>query len=250
MSALRHHWLRWTFLCVVGGLVAVIVGVSLFVHPSTAPALITLPKQAGPETSSGAATVDGVWNAGPGSIVGWRAQQVLIGQQSTLIGRTGKVWGSIRIASGSVSQGSFTVDMAAMTSSLSQSTKRSVFDVSAYPTAALVLTSPIELGTIPADGTVEHYQAAGNLTLHGTTRAVTFTLSADRVGSDIDLLADITFPFADWNISVPGAPFLADIQSPATVEVLLHLTQGAGNTPSAQSSASSSSGSLATPPSI
>jgi polyisoprenoid-binding protein YceI len=175
--------------------------------------------------------VDGVWRAGSRSIVGWRAQQVLVGQNSTLTGRTGKVWGSITVAGGTVSGGSFSVDMAALTGNESPTTQRTVFDVSADPTATLVLTSPIALGTVPA-GTVRRYAATGTLALHGVTRAVDFTVSAELAGASIDLLADITLPFGEWNISVQGVPFLADIQSPAVVEVLLDLTQGPGNQPS------------------
>jgi len=65
--------------------------------------------------------------------------------------------------------------------------------------------------------------------VHGSTHAVHFTISAERVGSSISVLADINFPFVDWNISVQGVPFLADIQSPAIVEVLLNLSKGTGN---------------------
>jgi polyisoprenoid-binding protein YceI len=227
----RRRWLRWTAVILLALVVVVVGGTSIYVHLSTAPAALTLPKNAGPEPSgsSDGATVDGVWNAGQGSIVGWRAEQVLIGQQSTLVGRTGRVWGSITISGGTVSQGSFTVDMAALTSGESQSTQRSVFDVSAHPTATLALTGPIALGTIPLDGAVQRYPAAGTLRVHGSTHAVHFTISAERVGSSISVLADINFPFVDWNISVQGVPFLADIQSPAIVEVLLNLSKGTGN---------------------
>ncbi len=201
----------------------------LYVHSITAPAMLTLPRVAGSGTSSGAATVDGVWSVGSGSIVGWRDQQVILGQQSPLVGRTGKVWGSLTIAGGLVTQGSFAANMAALTSSTSKSTQRTVFDVTTYPTAELVLASPIALSSIPADGTVERFPAAGNLTLHGVSHIVRFTASAERAGGDIYVLADITYPYGEWNISAQGVPFLADLQSPATIEVLLYLTQGAGN---------------------
>ncbi len=225
----RHRrWLRWTIGSLVGLLVLVVGGVSLSIHLSTAPSPLALPKDGGSGTAA-AATVDGVWNAGAGSIAGWRLQQIVIGQQSTLVGRTGKVWGSLTVSGGSVSQGTFGVDMTAATSGLSKTSQRSVFDVSAYPTATLTLTSPIEVGTIPTDGTAVRLPASGDLTLHGVTRPVTFTVSAERAGSGIDVLADISFPFADWNISVQGVPWLADLQSPGTIEVLLDLTQGQGN---------------------
>lgn len=208
----------------------VVGGLAIDAHLTTAPALLSLPRVAGANPSGSAgASVDGVWSAGSGSIVGWRAQQVLVGQDSTLTGRTGKVWGSITISGGTVSHGSFSVDMAALTGNESKTTQRTVFDVSADPTATLVLTSPIALGTIPADGTVHRFAATGTLALHGVTRAVRFTASAERAGTSIDVLADITLPFGEWNISVQGVPFLADIQSSAVVEVLLDLTQVAGN---------------------
>lgn len=228
---LRLGWLRWVTGVSVGLLALIVVGTSIYVHVSAVPAMLTLPKSSGPatESSSSAATAEGVWNVGPGSIVGWRVSQIFIGQQLPLVIRTDRVWGSITVAHGSVSQGSFTVDMAAVTSSLSQTTRRTVFNVSAYPTATLALTSPIELRAMPADGAVERFPAAGMLTLHGVRHPVRFTASVERVGANIDVLADITFPYGAWGISAQGVPVLADLQSPATIEVLLRLTQGPGN---------------------
>lgn len=229
----RHRWLRWTAGTLVALVVIVIAGLAIDAHLTTAPAMLSLPRVVGAQPSGSTGTsVDGVWNAGSGSIVGWRAQQVLVGQNSTLTGRTAKVWGSITISRGTVAGGSFSVDMAALTGNESPTTQRTVFDVSADPMATLVLTSPIPLGTIPPDGTVERYVTSGTLALHGVTHAVHFTVAAERAGTNIDLLADITLPFGEWNISVQGVPFLADIQSPAVIEVLLHLTQGPGNQPS------------------
>ena len=225
----RHHWFRWIGGILVALVVLVVGGLAIDAHLTTAPAMLSLPRVGAGSSGSAGASVDGVWSAGSGSIVGWRAQQVLVGQNSTLTGRTGKVWGSVTISGGTVSGGSFTVDMAALTSQESATTQRTVFDVSADPTALIVLTSPIALGTTPADGTVHRFAATGTIALHGVTRAVHFTASVERAGSSIDVLADITLPFIDWNISVQGVPFLADIQSPALVEVLLDLTQGTGN---------------------
>ncbi len=242
----RHRWIRWTIGVCLALLVLVAGGLSLATHLTTAPAPLALPRDtdAGSGTASGQAGVDGVWSAGPGSLVGWRAQQVVLGQQSTLTGRTGEVWGSLTISGGSVTQGSFTVAMAALTSSLSKTTQSTVFDVKADPTGTLVLTSPIELGTVAPAGTVERFPASATLTLHGVGRAVRFTASVEQVGSNLYVLADIAFPFADWNISVQGVPWLADIQSPGTIEVLLDLAQGAGN-PAYRASTAAGSGNAA-----
>lgn len=37
--------------------------------------------------------------------------------------------------------------------------------------------------------------------MHGVTRSISFTISAERVGHQIDVLADIPITFSEWNIS-------------------------------------------------
>ena len=213
-----------------GAIVVAVAGattaVTLTTHP---PAPLALPSAHAPGAAPSTASLAGVWNAGPSSVVGWRAQQVLIGERSTLAGRTGEIWGSITVTSGVVTAGAFTVDMAGLTASLAQSTRSSVFGVAAYPTAQLRLTRPIPFGTIPAQGVVERLPETATLTLHGVSRPVRFTASTELLGGTIYVLADIGLPFGEWGISVGGIPFLADIDSPATIEVLLALTRGPGN---------------------
>jgi len=116
----------------------------------------------------------------------------------------------------------------------------SIMDVSQYPTATLTLSSAIDLGTLPANGVVEHYSATGALDMHGVTKTVSFTVSAERLGSEIDALADIAIPFANWNISNPSIGGFVTTAQNGTLEVLLHLTQGTGN--AASTSAGSSGG--------
>jgi polyisoprenoid-binding protein YceI len=194
--------------------------------------MLALPQEStsGSAAAPNEAAVAGVWNVGSASIVGWRVQQVILGQLSPLVGRTSQVWGRVTIAGDAVTEGSFTVDMAGLTSSLSQTTRRTVFDIAAYPTATVVLTRPIELGAIPREGMVERFPATAAITLHGVSRTVNVSILVERTtGDNIYVLADITFPYGQWGISAQGVPFLADLQSPATIEVLLRLNQGAGN---------------------
>jgi polyisoprenoid-binding protein YceI len=238
----RRRWLRWS-LAGIGVILIALIGVLTAVTLSThAAAPLALPREPTTAPAPTAAALAGVWNTGPGSVVGWRAQQVLIGEQSTLAGRTGRVWGSITIASGSVTEGDFRVDMAALTSNLSQSTRDSVFDVTAYPTARLQVTSPVRIGAIPAEGVVERFPGDATLTLHSISRPVHFTASAELLRGNLYVLADISLPFPEWRISVSGVPFLADIQSPATIEVLLDLTRHPGNTASVPAATSTSKG--------
>ena len=113
-------------------------------------------------------------------------QEVLFGQNATAVGRTSKIWGSLTIAGSTVTKGMFTVDMASVVSDQSQRNARfdgPIMDVSQFPTATLTLSSPVDLGTIPARrGRGRHYNAVGDLDMHGVTKSVSFPVSAERIG--------------------------------------------------------------------
>ncbi len=206
----------------------------------------------GSGTSAPAPGADGTWNVGIGSLAGYRVKEVLVGQSTTAVGRTTKVWGSLVIAGPAVTKGSFTVDMASVTSNQSQRNAQfdtRIMDVARYPTAIFTLTSPIALGTLPAVGVVGHYTATGTLTLHGVTRAVTFPVTAERVGTQIVVLSDVPITFADWGIANPSIGGVVTTADHGTLEVLLHLTQGQGNAPSAVPGSNRSGGGTITVPS-
>ena len=174
---------------------AAVLGPYIYIHfiEGPAPAKLELPKSSASSTASpskGSASpsssLDGNWNVGAGSMAGYRVQEVLVGQNATAVGRTSKIWGSLTIAGSTVTKGTFTVDMASVVSDQSERNARfdgPIMDVSQYPTATLTLTAPINLGTIPAEGAVAHYDAVGDLDMHGVTKSVSFPVTAERVGS-------------------------------------------------------------------
>ncbi len=231
-------------------------GPYIYIHfiEGAAPAKLELPKAPSTSSTSAATTgstapsspsLGGTWNVGPGSLAGYRVQEVLLGQSATAVGRTGEVWGSLTITGTNVTKGTFSVNMASVVSDQSQRNAHfdgPIMDVAEYPTATLTLSSPISLGAIPTNGVVERYHATGALDMHGVTKSVSFTVSAERLGSEIDVLADVTIPFADWNISNPGIGGFVTTANSGTLEALLHLTQGAGNAASTSSGSSGSTG--------
>ncbi len=210
--------------------------------PQSTPTSGASSKSSPTASSSG---VDGTWNVGPGSQAGYRVQEVLVGQSTTAVGRTSTIWGSLQIADGTVTEGKFTVNMATVKSDQSQRNAQfdgRIMDVSTYPTATLTLSRPIALSPVPGQGVVQHYSASGVLDLHGVSRPVTFSVSAERSGDEIDLLTDIPIAFSDWNISNPSIGGFVTTADQGTLEVLIHLTQGAGNPASTSSGAGNSGG--------
>jgi polyisoprenoid-binding protein YceI len=231
---------------------AATLGPYVYIHfiEGPAPAKLELPRSSSTSsTATGSTTapssLDGVWNVGTGSQAGYRVNEVLVGQNATAVGRTSKIWGSMTISGSSVTKAQFTVDMASVVSDQSQRNARfdgPIMDVSQYPTATLTLSAPIDLGTIPIDGAVTHYSAAGNLTLHGVTKSVTFPVTAKRVGAGIDVLADVLITFSEWNIANPSIGGFVTTANSGTLEVLLHLTQGSGNPASTSAGSAGSVG--------
>jgi polyisoprenoid-binding protein YceI len=162
------------------------------------------------------------------------------------VGRTTNVSGDITIVNSEVTGGSFTANMASVTSDQSERNAQfdgRIMDVAQYPTATLKLTAPIALGTVPAIGATSHYAASGDLTVHGVTRSVAFSVTAERTTSGIDVLADIPIQFSEWNIDNPSVGGFVTTANSGTLEVLLDLTEEAGNPAVSGSSESRSGGS-------
>jgi polyisoprenoid-binding protein YceI len=168
------------------------------------------PSTAAPAPAGIAATdgsVDGSWKVTTGSTAGYRVKEVLFGQSTDAVGRTTAVTGDLTIAANSVTKGSFTVDLTQVTSDQSQRDSQfqgRIMNTSKYPTATFELTSPIDLGSLPADKTEVTYQASGNLTLHGTTKAIQVALTARRNGANIEVTGSIPVVFADYGINNPS----------------------------------------------
>jgi polyisoprenoid-binding protein YceI len=241
-----RHWLRWLIGAIAAAAVLAAAGPFIYIHFfNSAPAALSLsPSNSGAASSSSASStatantassgsVAGSWTTGSGSVVGYRVNEVLLGQNATAVGRTTSVTGHLTIAGTTARAASFSVPMATVHSDKSQRDAQfdgRIMDVSQYPTGTFTLTSPIDLAPLPSAGTVKSYTAHGKLTLHGTTRVVTFTLTAERSasptgGSQIKVAGDIPVLFSDYNIQNPSFAGFVTTQDHGLLEFLLVLTK-------------------------
>jgi polyisoprenoid-binding protein YceI len=156
------------------------------------------------------APLAGTWKVAKNSLVQYRVKETLFGQSNTAVGKTSSVSGSMTITGQQVTAASFSVDMTSITSN--QGIRDSQFqgrimDTAAFSTATFALTSPIDLGTPPNDGVQKPYSAVGKLTLHGTTKPITVTLTARRTANVIGVQGSVPITFADYGIDNPsGGP--------------------------------------------
>jgi polyisoprenoid-binding protein YceI len=218
MSAMRTR-IVW----VVGGLagLAVLVSAGTFVYihfiEGPAPARLTFTNtDATTTTSSTGPTVaassaptaagSGTWRPTSDSKVGYRVKEVLFGQNAEAVGRTNKVSGTLTINGSTVSGVDLTVDMTSVASDQSRRDgqfRGRIMDVSSFPTATFKLTQPLTLPNTASGGTVS-VSATGQLTLRGTTKAVTVPLQARQNGAHIEVNGTIPITFAQWGIPSPS----------------------------------------------
>jgi polyisoprenoid-binding protein YceI len=231
----------------LGGLVALAIlivgGTWLYIHviEGPAPAPLSLKSAASSPAASAAGasstssagtaatgTVAGTWRVASGSTVGYRVNEVLAGQNNVAVGRSSDISGSMTIHGATVSAASFTVQMATIKSDQSERDvqfNNRIMETSTYPTGTLTLTSPIALGTPPADGVIRTYHATARLTLHGHTRSVTFTLQAERTTAGVEVSGSIPILFADWGIANPSFGSFVTTQNHGELEFLVKFTR-------------------------
>src|SRR6266511_4834433 len=191
---------RWKMSLAIGGAavaVSLVGGPYFYIHfiEGSAPAPLTLAtpsatSSAARTTSSGQATgaSDGTWKVSSDSVVGYRVKEVLFGQSNVAVGRTNSISGSMKVSGTTVTAATFAVDMTTVASDQSRRDGQfngRIMETSTYPTATFKLTEPIDLGAIPAEGPSQTFQAKGELTMHGVTKAVTFQLTGQYTGSTV-----------------------------------------------------------------
>jgi polyisoprenoid-binding protein YceI len=180
---------------------------------------------AGPTPGGGAtsSSVAGTWSVAADSTVGYRVEETLAGLDAAAAGRTNAVTGTMTIEGTTVTATDLTVDMTTFESDDSRRDGQfngRIMEVSKFPTATFELTAPIDLGSVPADGTSIQVKATGDLTMHGVTKSVTFDLTAKESNERIGVVGSTVITFADYDIDNPSNGF-AQTGDDGTLELQL-----------------------------
>jgi len=160
-------------------------------------------------STSGRAPNDltGVWRPVSTSVVRYRVDETINGFGATAVGETNQITGTLTIDNATVRGAGFSVDMASFKSDESRRDSQfrgRIMDVAQFPTATFNITTPIDFGSVPADGESIEKSVTGELTLHGTTKSVTFDVLAMRKNGKVGLFGNIPVVFADYGIPNPS----------------------------------------------
>jgi polyisoprenoid-binding protein YceI len=172
------------------------------------------------------ASIDGKWEVKSGSQVGYRAQEVLFGQSTEAAGRTTGVTGTMTIDGTSVEDATFTADLTGLKSdsdNRDNQVQGRILNTAEFPKATFTTTKPIDLGSVPADLKQITVDAAGELTIHGTTKPVTIRITARRNGDVIETNGSVPITWSEYGIDSPsGGP--ATVEDSGSMEFLITFT--------------------------
>ncbi len=196
-------------------------GAALAAGPSgTAPSTaVAASATSSPPTT--AVTVDGTYRVGAGSIARYGIDDNVLGSSTRVVGSTDQVTGSMTIAGQTVRAAKVVVDMRSVRCGCVHDTKyNDLLDTQHYPTSQFVLSTPIPLGSIPADGVVVNIPVTGQFTIHGHTHTEHFALAAALRNRTVAINGTIPVKLSDYGISQPSAGPFGGIDN-ADIELLI-----------------------------
>jgi polyisoprenoid-binding protein YceI len=97
--------------------------------------------------------------------------------------------------------------------------KRSTLQTSQYPNAQFAPTDLKLNGPVPTQAGDLKGQLVGNMTIHGTTKPVTFDLDAKLDGSTVKGTANTQLKITDFGMTLPRVPVLLSIQDLAKLQI-------------------------------
>jgi polyisoprenoid-binding protein YceI len=195
------------------------------------------PAASAPGTSSG--DLAGTWTVDTsigsfadfsGSFVGYRIQEELagVGAQEA-VGRTPAVSGTLALAGTTLTAAEITADLSSLVSDDDRrdgQLRRQSLETDQFPSASFTLDSPVELGTLPAEGQSVHVDAAGTMNLHGQEKAVTIGLEATLSGGVLTVTGSLPIVLADYGIAKPSSFIVLSVAGEGTMELQLHFRHG------------------------
>jgi polyisoprenoid-binding protein YceI len=231
---------------VIGAVIVLLLGAGAFywfVIRDTPEKELTLTKPTGTTSGQDAdpatASLDGTWKvrSEDPTRAGLRIKESFLSgiADHTAVGRTSEVTGSLTLDGTKVAAGSFTVDLGSLeytddppgldVASRAHAMQTAGLQTDQFPNTTFKLTQPIDLGQVPKAGETITKDATGELTLHGVTKPVTFSVDAQLINGEIEVATSDPVPIklADYAITPPVQGPVAKVSDTGSFEFLVRL---------------------------
>jgi polyisoprenoid-binding protein YceI len=187
--------------------------------------------------SDGEALLDGEWVVvrGEDTVAGLRIEEERAGglANHTAVGRTDQVEGSLVVADGEVTEGTFLVDLAAIeftddpglpVADRSEYLRTRALETDEFPEARFAIAEPVALPAL-AGGAARGVEVPGVLELRGVEQPVTIRVDVRRDGDEVVLGTSepVTVRLADHGIEAPAIPGLAKVADEGEFEFVVVL---------------------------
>jgi polyisoprenoid-binding protein YceI len=196
---------------------------ALFFTPDSPPEL-RLSAQLADTTASVPA---GVWAVGQGSVAGYRVREKLLRLPASNdgVGRTSAITGAFRLtrdgAGLRVEKGMrIDVDVSTLRSDEDRRDdhmRTMAIETDLYPTASFTTTSDIVLPPDVTAGREASVTVAGDLTIHGVTRAVSIPLHAQHAVGRIEIVGSLSFAWDYFEMKPPNLSYVT-VEADPTLE--------------------------------
>jgi polyisoprenoid-binding protein YceI len=181
------------------------------------------------EGTWGIDTTIGSFDDFSGNWAGYRIEEELAGiGGNTAVGRTPGVTGDITIAGDQVTVAAFEVDMTTLESDDGRrdgQMRGRGLQTDQFPTASFRLTEPVAVPEDAISGSEVTFEAPGELTLHGVTRPVTITATAQFVDGLVGINGSAPVTLTDYAIEPPVGLSVVSVADSGTFEFQLFLSR-------------------------
>lgn len=227
-----EHQRRWLVRTVVAVLVtvAVVVGgpwvYATFLLREPPEPLMLATVEPTPTVPSGVVPVDGTWEVQEGSEAGYRLDEVLSGQEVTVVGRTDAVSGEVVVEEGLITSARISVDVGSITTdeAARDAYFRRAMDTTSYPAAVFTITEPVDISAIGQSPEPLTVEAEGTLTMGGVTQPATATLDAQRTVDGVAVAAVIDILLADFDLIAPDLGWVS-VEPAGSIEAMVLLAR-------------------------
>ncbi|MFC8303350.1 YceI family protein [Specibacter sp. NPDC057265] len=178
----------------------------------------------GTDAATSGAALTGTWQTQGDSQAGYRVDEVLNGQNVTVVGRSSQINATVTVEGTKLTAAAVEVDMTSVKTDNDRRDNQfqGILKTAEFPTATFTLNQAVDIAAI-GSGPLS-VMAPGELTIAGVTKEVTAQLTAQLNGANVEVQGTIPLAFADFGIAAPNLGFV-QVEDTGSIEMLLKLSR-------------------------